>query len=52
MQTSLIENLVLTEMVMGETLLTIRGVLPREDSKKNPLIEKAASKYVNAPSTT
>ena len=33
MLTSLIENLVLTEMVMGKTLLTIRGALPKEEPK-------------------
>ena len=52
MQIDLIDNLVPTEMVMGSTLLTIRGVLPKEDYKKNPLIEKADLKYVNDPSTT
>ena len=29
-----------------------KGSLPKEDSKRNPLIEKADSKYVNDPSTT
>ena len=48
----LIENLVLTEMVMGKTLLTIRGVVPKEDSKAHQLTEKADSRYVNDPSTT
>ena len=52
MQTDLIDNLVPTEMVMGATLLTIRGVLPREDSKVHPKTGKADSKYVNDPSTT
>ena len=33
MLTSLIENLVLTEMVMEKTLLTIRGALPKEEPK-------------------
>ena len=52
MQIDLIDNLVPTEMVMGETLLTIRGVLPRADSKVHPKTEKADSKYVNDPSIT
>ena len=52
MQINLIENLVPTEMVMGKTLLTIRGVLPRADSKVHPKTGKADSKYVNDPSTT
>ena len=52
MQIDLIDNLVPTEMVTGKTLLTIRGVLPREDSKVHPLIEKADLKYVNDTSTT
>jgi len=37
---------------MAETLLTIRGVLPRADSKVHPKTEKADSKYVNDPITT
>ena len=48
----LIEDLVLTEMVMGKTLLTIRGVVPKEDSKAHQLTEEADSRYVNDPSTT
>ena len=52
MQIDLIDNLVPTEMVMGKTLLTIRGVLPREDYRNHQKTEKADSKYVNDPSTT
>ena len=48
----LIDNLVPTEMAITKTLLTIRGVLPRADSKVHPKTEKADSKYVNDPSTT
>jgi hypothetical protein len=39
-------------MVMAKTLLTIRGVIPRADSKVHPRIEKADSKYVNDPIIT
>ena len=53
MQTDLIDNLVPTEMVMAKTLLTIRGVLPRADSKVHPKTGKADLKYVqHDPSTT
>ena len=52
MQIDLIDNLVPTEMAITKTLLTIRGVLPREDSKVHPKTGKADSKYVNDPSTT
>jgi len=55
MQIDLIGNLELTEIVMDETLLTIRGVRPEGDYKDPRLIEKADSRYVNAkndPSTT
>jgi hypothetical protein len=52
MQIDLIDNLVPMEMVMGETLLTIRAVLPREDSNLHLRTDKADSKYVNDPSTT
>ena len=52
MQTNLIGNLVPMEMVMGKTLLTIRGALPKADSKVHLLTEKADSKYVNDPITT
>ena len=52
MQIDLIGNLVLTEMVMGKTQLTIRGALPKAEPKVHLLTEKADSKYVNDPSTT
>ena len=52
MQIDLIDNLVPTEMAITKTLLTIRGVLPREDFKNHLPTEKADSKYVNDPSTT
>ena len=52
MQTDLIDNLVPMEMAITKTLLTIRGVLPREDSKVHPQTGKADSRYVNDPSTT
>ena len=52
MQTNLIGNSVPMEIEMGKTLLTIRGVLPREDYKAHPKTEKADSRYVNDPSTT
>ena len=51
MQTDLIDNLVPTEMAITKTLLTIRGVLPREDSKVQVKTEQAEKK-VNDPSTT
>jgi hypothetical protein len=40
------------EMEMGKTLLTIRGVRPKADSKTRQSIEKADSRYVNDPSIT
>jgi hypothetical protein len=40
------------EIEMGKTLLTIRGVVPKEDSKAHQLTEEADSRYVNDPSTT
>ena len=52
MQIDLIDNLVPTEMAITKTLLTIRGVLPRADSKVHPKTGKADLKYVNDPSTT
>ena len=53
MQIDLIDNLVPTEMAITKTLLTIRGVLPREDSKVHPQTGKADLKYVtHDPSTT
>ena len=52
MQIDLIGNLVLTEMAMGKTLLTIRGVRPKADSKNHQSTEEADSRYVNDPSTT
>ena len=55
----LIGNSVPMEIEMGKTLLTIRGVLPKEDYKVQRSTEKADlrndikdSKYVNDPSTT
>ena len=53
MQTNLIGNSVPMEIEMGKTLLTIRGVVPKEDSKAHPLTEEADLRYVkNDPSTT
>ncbi len=52
MQTNLIGNSVPMEIEMGKTLLTIRGVVPKEDSKAHQLTEEADSRYVNDPSTT
>ena len=52
MQIDLIDNLEPTGMVTAKMLLTIRGVLPRADSKVHPKTGKADSKYVNDPSTT
>ena len=52
MQTNLIGSLEPMEIEMGKTLLTIRGVRPKEDSKAHQLTEKADSRYVNDPSTT
>ena len=52
MQIDLIDNLVPMEMATTKTLLTIRGVLPREDYRNHQKTEKADSKYVNDPSTT
>jgi hypothetical protein len=52
MQTNLIGNLEPMEIEMGKTLLTIRGVVPKVDSKAHQSTEKADSRYVNDPSTT
>ena len=53
MQTNLIGSLEPMEIEMGKTLLTIRGVVPKEDSKAHQFTEEADSRYVkNDPSTT
>ena len=52
MQTNLIGNLVPMEMVMGKTLLTIRGVRPKEDFKAHLSTEEADLKLKNDPITT
>ena len=53
MQTNLIGNAVPMEIEMGKTLLTIRGVVPKADSKAHQSTEEADSRYVkNDPSTT